>query len=618
VSPANWGWAMLRSRATAALLVLALLAAVGLPTRTPAEAATGTGGCPSHLVPATAFTDTLGTIHRANIDCAVWWGVVQGRTTTTYAPVANVNRGQTAAMIARLLRTTGDAPSSYPSAGFRDTVGSVFEDDIDMLAHLGIVLGVTSTRYEPTRSITRAQMASIIARMFALGYGSPLPPGPMPFTDVAADDVHRDAIARLVAAGITSGTTATTFSPTRAVPRAQMASFVSRSTTVLVDGGQATIPTARPGPNDAYASRTRAAWVHLFDGTLKTRTGVRAMVDELAAADANVVYAQVIRRHDAYYPSSVLPRTPDPAVAADFDLVTELIDAAHARGIEVHAWFAVAPTWHPVYSTLTPPPGWMYTEHGPDAPEADRWVTRSYTGTWSTYLDPGVPQVRTHVANVVRELATRYPRLDGIHLDYVRYDGVDQGYNPIALAAYRSETGASGTPAPTDATWSTWRRQQTQRVVVQAKQAIVATGNAIPLSVAVISWGEGPPTPDRAGFRTTPAYTRVFQDWDEWVRVGRLDAVVPMNYFRAHDPVQATWFARWIAYERALAAVSPVQVVPGPAGYLNTPANTLAQVRSAMSVDGASVYSYQQPTVDGSRGVWSSLAGTRWGYAPRR
>jgi uncharacterized lipoprotein YddW (UPF0748 family) len=609
---------MIRSRATVLVLVLGLLATLGPPTPAPATAATGSGGCPSHLVPATGFTDTLGSIHRSGIDCAVWWGVVQGQTPTTYAPLRNVNRGQTAAMIARLLRTTGDAPASSPSAGFRDTVGSPFEADIDMLAHLGIVLGTSRTTYEPTRSITRAQMASIIVRMFALGYEAPLPSGPMPFTDVPPDDVHRDAIARLVAAGITTGTTATTFSPTRAVPRGQMASFVTRSTTVLVAGGQATLPTARPGPNDAYASRTRAAWVHLFDGTIKTRAGVRAMVDELAKADANVVYAQVIRRHDAYYPSSVLPRTPDPAVAADFDLVTELIDAAHARGIEVHAWFAVAPTWHGVYSSLTPPPGWMYTDHGPNAPVADRWVTRSASGTWSTYLDPGVPQVRAHVADVVRELATRYPRLDGVHLDYVRYDGADQGYNPIALAAYRAETGASGTPAPTDAAWSTWRRQQTQRIVVQAKQAIVATGNDIPLSVAVISWGEGPPTPDRAGFRTTPAYTRVFQDWDEWVRVGRLDAVVPMNYFRANDAAQATWFARWITYERALAVDSRVQVVPGPAGYLNTPANTLAQVRAAMRVDGASVYSFQQPTVDGSRGVWSSLAGTRWGYAPRR
>ena len=59
-------------------------------------------------------------------------------------------------------------------------------------------------------------------------------------------------------------------------------------------------------------------------------------------------------------------------------------------------------------------------------------------------------------------------------------------------------------------------------------------------------------------------------------------------------------------------------VVPGPGGYLNEPANALAQVREAMRLDGASVYSYQQPTVDGSRAIWERLAQTRWGYHPQR
>jgi uncharacterized lipoprotein YddW (UPF0748 family) len=609
---------MLRSRIPTVLLAAALLLPLGAPSAVaPAQAATGTGGCPSHLVPATPFTDTVRSIHRAAIDCAVWWGMVQGRTATTFSPSTNVTRGQTAAMIARLLRTTGDAPATVPPSGFTDTAG-IFSADIDLLASLGIVEGVTSTRYEPNRYITRAQMASVIARTFANGYRSPLPSGPLPFTDVSAGSVHADAIARIAAAGITTGVTPTLFQPNRYVPREQMASFVTRSTTVLVARSLATLPTARPGTNDAYASRTRAAWVHLFDGTLKTRAGVQAMVAELAAADANVVYAQVIRRHDAYYPSSVLPRTPDPAVSSTFDVVSELITAAHARGIEVHAWFGVAPTWHPAYASLPAPPGWMYTTHGPNAPLADRWVTRTAGGTWTDYLDPGVPQVRTHVAAVVGELATRYPQLDGIHLDYARYDGADKGYNPIALEQYRIETGAVGTPATTDGTWSNWRRLQTRRIIVAAQQAIDATGNDVELSAAVISWGDGPNPATRTGFTGTAPYTRTFQDWDDWVRNGRLDAVVPMNYFRESDAAQAAWFDRWIAYERALAATTSVQVIPGPAGYLNAPADGLAQTRAAMGVDGASIYSFQQPTLDSSRGIWGQLAGMRWGYHPTR
>src|SRR6476661_504402 len=49
-----------------------------------------------------------------------------------------------------------------------------------------------------------------------------------PFTDVGAGP-HHDNILCLSAAGITTGTTATTYSPANVVTRAQMASFVARS-----------------------------------------------------------------------------------------------------------------------------------------------------------------------------------------------------------------------------------------------------------------------------------------------------------------------------------------------------------------------------------------------------
>ncbi len=618
ITPPATGTEVSRTRLTATALAAILAGSLALPAATaPAHAATGSGACASHLVPATGFTDTLTTVHRAAIDCAVWWGLVRGRTPTSFAPATSVTRGQTAAMVAGLLRTTGHAPDAAPSAGFEDTADHTFEADIDTVASLGIVTGVTATTFEPNATITRAQLASVLARTFAYGYDAPLPPGPVEFQDVSADSPHRDAIGRVAAAGITSGTSATRFSPHLAVPRAQVASFLTRATSVLLRRGDARLPTARPGPRDAYASRTRAAWVHLFDGRLKTRAAIERTVAELAAADANVIYAQVARRHDAYYVSSVLPRTPDPGVAAGFDVLAELLTAAHARGIEVHAWYGVAPTYHDVYRGLNTPANWMYNRRGPNAPVADRWVTRSASGTWSTYLDPGVPGVQSHVAAVVGEIARRYA-VDGIHLDYVRYDGADQGYNPLALAAYRAQTGASGTPSPSNTAWTTWRREQTRQIVLKAGEAVRSARPGVTLSAAVITWGAGPATTDRAGFRATLPYTRTLQDWDGWVRRGEIDAVVPMNYFRAHEAQQARWFSRWIAHERALASAYGTEVVPGPAGYLNHPANVASQVRAGMTADGASVYSFQQPTLDSSRGIWSQLAGTRWGYAPTR
>jgi uncharacterized lipoprotein YddW (UPF0748 family) len=600
------------------LLVVSLGAGVGPQGAGTAHAGTVGLACPAALVPATAFTDTVGSAHRAAIDCASWWEVAQGRTSTVFAVGPDVTRGQAAAMIARLLHITGVDVGSVPSAGFVDTRGHLFEKEIDLLASLGIVLGISPTEFAPQRSLTRAQMASIIVRMFDRAYGVTLPAASSPFVDVSPTSVHADAIARLVGSGITVGTTPTTYSPAASVRRGQMASFVMRSTSQLVERGLATLPTTRPGPGDPFASRTRGAWVHLFDGTLKTRTSIRRMVAEMAAADVNLLNVQVARRHDAYYRSSVLTATVDPTLETGLDVLAEVVAAAHARGIAVHAWISVAPTWHAVYDTLPAPEGWLPIEHGITAPVAQRWVTRTVDGVWSTYLDPALPEVQSHVAAVAGELADRYA-VDGIHLDYVRYESNRHGYHPRALERFAAETGITTVPAPTDPTWASWRRSQTRRVITGAQAAVASVAPDVKISAATISWGDGPRPADRSGFVTSRAYRDVLQDWDTWAMRRNVDAVMPMNYFRAHVPEQAEWFAQWLRYERWLAGQTPTRVVPGVAGYLNRPTAVLQQVTSAMhAADGALVYSVQQPTDDGSRGIWTTLSDARWGYPPAR
>ena len=607
------------TRSLVVTCLVALVAVLAVPAAAqPAAAQQTRQACPAGAVPATAFSDTVRSSHRASIDCAAWWGITSGRTTTSFGPGDQITRGQATAMISRLLGQAGVEVEEPTPAGFTDTAGHLFEHDIDVLASLGIVTGVTSTTFAPDQPIDRAQMASIISRMFDLGIGTALPAGRATFVDVSANNVHAAAISSLADARITTGTTATRFEPRAPVVRGQMAAFLMRATSRLVNQGEVSLPDATPAANDPYNSRTRGAWVHLFDGTLKDRPSIDALVDELALADANTIIAQVARRHDAYYDSDVLPRTPDPTVAADFDVLAELLDAAHARGMEVHAWISVAPTDHGVYDDLPDPPGWVASTHGRSAPVADRWVTRTDTGVWSDYLDPGVPAVQDHVAAIVGELAERYP-VDGIHLDYVRYQGNQYGYHPIAVKRFQQESGRSDTPEPRDSQWATWRRAQTTAVMERARDAIDATGNDVALSAAVITWGEGPATQDRLGFRGTMPFWRTLQDWDRWVRNDIVDAVFPMNYFRDHVPEHRGWWNGWLAYEQALAAEVDARIVPGPAGYLNRPAAAYNQTQTALRMgDGAMIYSFQQPTEDHSRAIWRQLGETRWGYAPLR
>ncbi|TVR21024.1 MAG: hypothetical protein EA387_10580 [Nitriliruptor sp.] len=379
-------------------------------------------------------------------------------------------------------------------------------------------------------------------------------------------------------------------------------------------------PAPAPAPEPpAEPGELRAVWVHLFDSSLKSRAGIGQLVDELVAADATAVIAQVARRHDAYYRSEVLPATADPDLEPGLDVLEELTRAAHAAGLEVHAWISVAPTWHAVYEDLPAPDGWVPAEHGRRAPEADRWVSRTRDGGWTEYLDPALPEVRDHLAAIVTELATTTD-VDGIHLDYLRYENQHSGYHPAALSRYRSETGAAGTPAVDDPRWSQWRRDQTRGLLDHARAALDATGQQVELSAAVITWGPGPSA--SGGFDATRTATEALQDWSAWVRDGAVDIVLPMNYFRSHVPEQAGWFRDWLAFEGRLAAEHPTRVVPGIGGWLNQPAGTLAQLGAALEgADGAAIYSYQQPAegaaVDpeapGVRPFWHELATSNWG-----
>ena len=376
--------------------------------------------------------------------------------------------------------------------------------------------------------------------------------------------------------------------------------------------------TARPDPDrHPAAGLERAVWVHLFDPSLKTRGGLELLVEELAHADATAVIAQAARRHDAYYRSRVLPPTADPDLEAGLDVLAELTGLAHEAGIEVHAWLSIAPTWHAAYEELPAPAGWVPAEHGRTAPEADRWVSRDVDGTWSEYLDPALPEVRAHLHAVVEELATN-TEVDGVHLDYPRYASHREGYHPAAVERYRAETGAAGTPSPVDPAWSAWRRDQTRELVATARAAVDAAGRPVTLSAAVIAWGPGPG--ELGGFEPTRTWREALQDWPDWAQEGLVDAVLPMVYFRDHVPEQAAWFADWITFQQELTQVSDSLVIPGIAGWLNTPEAVLEQLSTAAAAaDGVALYSYQQPTdhldaggTDGVRPFWGELARTRW------
>ena len=139
----------------------------------------------------------------------------------------------------------GDAPPDGPDDGtdvpdepegpapppeFADVdEGSVHAQSIEKVAALGITSGTTATTFSPSDTVTRAQMATFVARTWeAAGRECPSS-GASSFADVASGSTHAAGIDCAAALGVTAGTADRIFSPSEPVTRAQMATFLARA-----------------------------------------------------------------------------------------------------------------------------------------------------------------------------------------------------------------------------------------------------------------------------------------------------------------------------------------------------------------------------------------------------
>ena len=177
--------------------------------------------------PPAGFVDVDATsVHAKNIDALFAAEITTGCGTDPlrFCPDGAVTRAQMASFLARAL---GLRPTI--SAGFVDVdARSVHAASIDALfaAEITTGCGTDPLRFCPDGAVTRAQMASFLAR--ALGLRPAISAG---FVDVDARSVHAASIDALFAAEITTGcgTDPLRFCPDGAVTRAQMASFLIRA-----------------------------------------------------------------------------------------------------------------------------------------------------------------------------------------------------------------------------------------------------------------------------------------------------------------------------------------------------------------------------------------------------
>ena len=186
------------------------------------------------VVPTTAgaqrdvFSDVTQGVHKPAIDALGEMGLFEGTLCgeDMFCPGEEIKRSTMAVWLIRALEET--EPPEVGTSRFADVdAGAWWKHYVERLAELEVTVGCRREplRYCPDRSVSRAQMASFLVRAFDLE-----PAEPAGFTDIEGS-THEDNINALAAASITVGCRKDPlqYCPTRAVSRAQMATFLARA-----------------------------------------------------------------------------------------------------------------------------------------------------------------------------------------------------------------------------------------------------------------------------------------------------------------------------------------------------------------------------------------------------
>ncbi len=259
------------------------------------------------------------------------------------------------------------------------------------------------------------------------------------------------------------------------------------------------------------------------NATLQSRKKIEELFDRVAVAGFNTVFLQVYRGNRSWYRSGIADASPYKSFYASekADPLNLAIALAHKRGVELHAWLNVFRIWNNRSARAIKKLGREVITRDRNGRSLLDYKKGSLPdgGYW---LDPGDPKAKTYMLTVIKELLDRYPGIDGIHLDYIRYpyiegSKVDFGYSQVSVSRFKARHGFE--PAECSSgkrlLWDEWRRDQLIDFIREARAITNKKGKK--LSVAVVA--------DKKKWQSM-----TFQDWPLWIRKNLIDFAVPMNY----------------------------------------------------------------------------------------
>ena len=245
------------------------------------------------------------------------------------------------------------------------------------------------------------------------------------------------------------------------------------------------------------------------------------ILDKYQKANINTVLLQARVRAATIYPSDIEPwdqcitGVEGRAPGYGYDPLSFAVEECHKRGMEIHAWIATIP---------------VGAKNSLGCRTLMKKGFRIRNFSTGSYLDPADPGVAPYLASICGEIVRKYD-VDGINLDYIRYpDGWPR-------PSYRS----GDTPDQ--------RRSNITAIVRSIHDEVKAIKPWVKMSCSPI--GKHADL-SRYSSKNFNAHDRVSQEAQEWMRLGLMDQLYPMQYFRGDNyyPFVADWVEN--AYKREI------------------------------------------------------------------
>ncbi|MFD6971731.1 glycoside hydrolase family 10 protein [Streptomyces sp. NPDC059979] len=312
--------------------------------------------------------------------------------------------------------------------------------------------------------------------------------------------------------------------------------------------GAAALPRGSAGtPARATTAEFRGMWIaSVVNVDWPSRSGLSAakqraellkFLDTAVARRLNAVVLQVRPAADAFWPSELEPwsqwLTGEQGVDPGWDPLGTAVAEAHARGLELHAWFnPYRVANHTDIDRLVP-------EH----PARNPGWTVEYGGR--LYYNPGVPEVRRFVQDAMLDAVARYP-VDAVHWDDYFYPYPVDGEYFDDDDAYEQYGGSFASRAA-------WRRDNIDTLVREMSERLRTVRPAARFGISPFGiWRNADRDPLGSPTQGLGTYDDLYADSRKWVKEGWIDYVVPQAYWHIGHPTAdysalVPWWSRTVA-----------------------------------------------------------------------